>query len=111
MVKKNNCRPGPRTDANPIEPNKTRKVSQAFRHCYRDLAARKKMPLSHFLEGDRDYPYRTPDGRIDCNAVSAAIKRARLNKGAGVRGSAATLKKAQRIWNRVCKKFTDGASQ
>ncbi len=91
----------------PVRPNKTRKISQGCRAYYK--GDRSKIPLRHFLEKDRDYPYRTTSGRIDCNMVSAAIKRARLNKGQP--GAAAVLKKAQAIWNRVCRKLTDDASQ
>lgn len=96
---------------NVIKPHARRKVAERTRAAYDSDEKRAAMPLSHFLEKDRDYPYRAPDGRIDCNLVSAAIKRARLNKMRGVRGSAATLAKAEKIWNRVCRKYTPDASQ
>lgn len=96
--------------ARPIPPNKTRRVAQCRREYYRE-SNRAKIPLRHFLERDRDYPYRTRDGRIDCNLVSAAIKRARLNQARGVAGSTAVLKRAKAIWNRVCRKYTADASQ
>jgi len=96
--------------AKPVKPNKTRKVSETVRHYTRE-SNRPNIPLRCFLESDRDYPYRNADGRIDCNLVSAAIKRARLNKGRGIRGSATVLKKAQQIWDRVCRKYTNDASQ
>jgi DNA phosphorothioation-associated putative methyltransferase len=97
------------TGENPIKPNKTRRVSQACRRYY--AGDRSKIPLSHFAERDRDYPYRAPDGRIDCNLVSAGIKRARMNAARGVPGSRRTLKKLQRIFKRVCSKYVDGATQ
>lgn len=93
-----------------VRPNKTRRVSQAARRFYRE-DKRAGIPLRYFLETDRDYPYRSADGRIDCNLVSAALKRARMNQARGVPGSAEVLRKAQAIWNRVCRKYTDDASQ
>ena len=62
------------TKTKAVRPNKTRRVSQASRRFYRE-DNRANIPLRYFLETDRDYPYRSADGRIDCNLVSAAIKR------------------------------------
>ena len=94
-------------------PNKTRKVAASVRRFYASEKNRRRVPATYFLDRkNRDYPVRNPkSGVIDCNLVSAAIKRARMNKARGIRGSATVLRKAQTMWTRVCRKYTDGAAQ
>ena len=95
--------------APPIKPNKRRKVSQACREFY--AGDRSNIPKRYFLGKDRQYPYRAPNGRVDCNLLSGAIKRARINKTRGVKGAADALEKGLRYFKRTCAKFVDGATQ
>jgi DNA phosphorothioation-associated putative methyltransferase len=92
-----------------IKPNKRRRVSKAVRAYY--AGDRSHVPRGHFLASGRRYPYRTREGRIDCNLLSGSIKRARINAARDVPGAKAALKKGLNIFRRVCAKFVDGATQ
>lgn len=62
-------------------------------------AQRRKMPASHFLlPAQRKFPYRNPDGTINCRLVRAAISRAAQH------GHAQVKAKAQNIYRRNCQK-------
>ena len=78
---------------------KTRNVPVSKLKWVKRPGQRRKMPASHFLlPSQRKFPYRNPDGTINCRLVRAAISRAAQH------GYPQVKAKAQRIYQRNCKK-------
>lgn len=77
----------------------TRNVPVSKLKWVRRPAQRRKMPASHFLlPSKRKFPYRNPDGTINCRLVRAAITRAAQH------GYPQVKSKAQNIYQRHCAK-------
>ena len=69
------------------------------RGIYATEKQRKKQPANYFLDTkNRKYPYRNPDGSINCRLLRAAITRAAQYHHPTIEA------KARRLYNKYCKK-------
>lgn len=72
---------------------------------------RKDVPASHFFDQkDKKYPYKNPDGSINCGGVLAA-KRMAAGARSGKKASPSLRAKIDRVWNAHCKKKTKGGKE
>lgn len=65
---------------------------------------RKNVPASHFFDPkNKKYPYKNPDGTINCGGVKAA-KQAAGGARSGKKASPALRAKINRVWDKYCAK-------
>jgi len=72
--------------------------------CWAAPTKRKDVPKSHFFDPkNKKYPYKNPDGTINCGGVKAA-KQAAGGARSGKKASAALRTKINRVWKNNCVK-------